>query len=505
LSDSPEQVNLDRGLHFLRRRGLWILLCVLLAAGAAFALSKRQTKEYTATAAVVFNENLLSQQIAGLQPAVSNNAVGEQATNVKLLQLGDTATKTAAILGHGQTPEAVKNSVTITAVGTTNVVDVAATSTSPGLAAVIANTYARQYVKQQRRNTKEYVSIALASVEHQLEELTPDQAVGPVGLALEGRAQSLRILDRLQSGDVRLAQAASPPTSPSSPKVARNTIVGAVLGLLIGFAIALLLERLDRRIKEPTDLESIYGLPLLGVIPESDPLSNESSWDDLSAGEAEAFRMVRAQLRYFNVDRDLRTLLVISPSKGDGKTTVSRRLAEAASAMGAATLLVEGDLRAPTLSAQFSIPSGAGLADVLTGAARLEEVVHTLNVGPSTGGIVHRMDVLAAGSMLAPNPAELMESLAMRSLLEQVRATYEFVVIDTAPLTAVSDAFPLLGKADGIVIVGHMRNPADRARSLHETLKKAGGVALGVVANGYKGRGSNSPYAYGYELEDSNS
>ena len=128
--------------------------------------------------------------------------------------------------------------------------------------------------------------------------------------------------------------------------------------------------------------------------------------------------MIRAHLRYFNVDRELRTLMVASAAPGDGKTTVARHL---------------------------------------------------------------------AGASLPPNPGELIESHAMESLFGQAKPRYDLIVVDTPPLTAVSDAFPLLGKVDGVIIVGRVgRNRRDVAQRLHETLTGAGAPLLGVVANGFK-------------------
>jgi polysaccharide biosynthesis transport protein len=508
-----DQANLsiEYVLGVLRRRAPWILLCFVLVAAAAYGYSKHQTKKYTATASLVFNNNQLNLQAAGLQAVASGGSqLPLQNTNVKLVQLGDMAEKTASRLGQGLTREEVSEDIAVSAQGESNIVNVAVTSISPTLSADIANAYTSQFVSEQQSSNHKYYASALALVNKQLAVLTPRQKVSPAGLALEGRAQSLGVLAELRNGNVEVAQAATPPTSPSSPKTSRNTLLGGVLGLLLGLGLAFLLERLDRRIREPKDLEAIYGLPLLGVVPESSALSRSArrggeGYALLPPSEAEAFHLIRAHLRYFNVDRELRTLLIASAAPGDGKTTIARNLAAAAARMGSSVLLIEVDLRRPTIAQQFDIPSGPGMADVLIGATPMSVATQAINLevysGNSSQGRI--FDVLVAGAVLPPNPGELIESKAMEDLLQQARSKYDLIVIDTPPLTAVSDAFPLLRKVDGVIIVGRVgRNRRDIAERLHETLAGAGAPLLGVVANGIKARGPGS-YAYAYDYASS--
>jgi capsular exopolysaccharide synthesis family protein len=499
-------LSLEQVLGILRRRAPWILLCFVLATAAAYGLSKHQTKKYTSTTSLVFSTNELSQEVAGLQAVGSGVTPQAQLnTNVKLVQLGDMAARTASLLGQGLTKEEVSAALSVSAQGESNIVNVAATATSPVLAAGIANTYARQFVTEQQNSNHAYYASALALVNRQLAALSPAQRAGTAGLALEDRAQSLGTLAELRNGNVQIAQAAAVPTSPSSPNTSRNTALGAFLGLLLGLGVAFLLERMDRRIREPRDLETIYGLPLLGVVPESAALSRsakgkKNARDALPASEAEAFHLIRAHLRYFNVDRELRTLLVASAAPGDGKTTVARHLAAAAARMGSRVLLLEADLRRPTVAQQLDILSGPGISDVLIGSVSLREATQSIDLGSGGGREGRSLDVLVAGAALPPNPGELIESHAMESLLQQAKATYDLVVIDTPPLTAVSDAFPLLRKVDGVIIVGRVgRNRRDVAQRLHETLTGAGAPLLGVVANGLKsGRGGSYGYSYEY-------
>jgi capsular exopolysaccharide synthesis family protein len=483
-----------------------IVLCCVVVAGAAFGVSKYQTKKYTATASLVFNNNQLSQQVAGLQAVSSGSQLPQQQTNVKLVQLGDMAEKTARRLGQGLTDDKVREALGVSAQGESNVVDVSATAISPSLAAAIANTYVNRFVKEQQTSNHAYYASALALVNKQLAALSSRQRLSTAGVALENRAQSLGVLAELQSGNVQVAQLASIPTSPSAPKTSRNTVIGAVLGLLLGMGLALLFERLDRRIREPRDLESIYDLPLLGVIPESKTLSRSTRGAGepkpvLSAGEAESFHLIRAHLRYFNVDRELRTLMVASAAPGDGKTTIARHLAASAAAMGSRVLLMEVDLRRPTIAQRLEIPSGPGLSDVLIGSLPLSEAVRSvaLDLPTGEGANGRKLDALVAGSLPPPNPAELIESHAMDAILAQARTTYDLIVIDTPPLTAVSDAFPLLRKVDGVIIVGRVgRNRRDVAERLHETLQSVGGPLLGVIANGVKASGLDA-YSYSYD------
>lgn len=503
MQQDSEGLNIEQALGALRRRAPVIVLCFVLAAGAAYGASTRQAKQYTATASLTFGNNTLSQQIAGLPPGSSGNSLAQQDSNIELVRGGDMAAKTASLLGHRLTEEKVAGSLSIGGVGESNVVDVSATAASPALAADIANTYVHQFVKEQRRSNRLYFKSALALVNRQLAGLSRAQRVGPDGLSLQNRAQTLTLLSELNYGNVQVAQEALPPASPSSPKTSRNTLLGGLLGLLIGLGLAFVLERVDRRIKSPEDLEAIYRLPMLGVVAESSALAESSRRRGgertvLPAAEAEAFNLIRAHMRFFNVDRELCAILIASPAQGDGKTTIARRLAEAAARLGSRVLLLEVDLRQPTLAQQLDLQPGPGLADVLIGTVPMNEATESVEVQapPGEGAQGRTLDVLAAGAFPPPNPAELLESNAMGALLDRAKAAYDLVVIDTPPLTAVSDAFPLLTKVDGVVVVGwvgHSRR--DAAERLHRVLAGSGAPLLGVVANGSK-QGDQNSYVY---------
>src|SRR5713226_6702138 len=153
LTDSEQtSLSLEQVLDILRRHGRWVVLSFVLVTGGAFVFSVGQTKRYTATTALVFNNTQLGQQAAGLQPVSVNNQQAQQNTNVKLIQLGDMAEKTAQLLERAVSSKSVRESLSVSAQGESNIVDVSALAGSPKLAAAIANTYSEQFVAEQQNS-----------------------------------------------------------------------------------------------------------------------------------------------------------------------------------------------------------------------------------------------------------------------------------------------------------------------------------------------------------------
>ncbi len=492
--------DLGHMLQVARRRGLLVLLCFVLAAVAAFAASKHQRKLYTASASVLFRNQQLDQQAAGLAAAAVANPQAQTDTNLKLASLPSIAAATAAAVGHDQTAASVSAAVTVSEQSDTSLASVEATASSPSLAATLANTYAGQAIAYRQRSDGAYYASALRAVNLQYDALTPSERRGVEGTDLQDRISSLKILSELQGQEVQLAQVASPPSSPSSPKTVRNTVLGALLGFILGLALAYGAELLDRRLREPGDIEAAYGVPLLGVVPRSNALQAEGEGRNravkLPAEEAEIFSLLRAHVRYFNIDHELRVVVVVSAAAGDGKTTIARNLALATASTGARVLFLEADLRRPSAAKHFGVGGSLGTVDVLTGQADLKDAVRTVAF-TDRGDQQVTVDVLLAGSALPPNPVQALESQAMVTLLAQAKSTYDFVIVDTPPLGLVSDAFPVLRIADGVLIVSRLgRNRRDVAMRLRETLASANASVIGVVANGYRRRDGAS---YGYE------
>jgi polysaccharide biosynthesis transport protein len=495
--------NLDfaRLLRVIRRRAPVVVVCALVAAAAAFGFAKAQRRQYTATASILYQNQQVQQEAAGLSAAPTENPQTEADTNLKLVTLPRVIDATAAALG--MTSSQIQSRVNVSEVGDTNLLAVAATADSPSQAATIANTYTRQAIAYYQQSGSAYYASALRAVNLQFQALSPAQQRGPQGTDLKSRAASLQVLAELQGSSLQLAQPATPPTGPSSPRTKVDIVVGGFLGLLLGLAIAFGLERFDRRVRDPSDLEEAYGLPLVGVVPESAALRNQGGVGlekvALPAREAEVFALLRAHIRYFNVDRMLRVIVVVSAAPQDGKSTVARNLAVAAASAGDRVLLLEADLRRPSAARVLGVSPNPGLAGVLLEGIPLEEAAQPAEV--TVGHHTVSVDVLVAGGILPPNPAQVTESHAMEALLDHARSTYDLVVVDTPPLSVLSDAFPLLRIADGVVIVSRLeRNNRDVAERLRVTLQTSGAPMVGVVANGYRQRGA-TPYGYGYDYE----
>jgi succinoglycan biosynthesis transport protein ExoP len=486
--DTGRLLTLDVLLSALRRSWWILLVCAIVGGGGAYAVARTSSKRYTATASLLFNTSPELQELAGLNASPdASPSQGIEDTNVSLIRLGTLgvpAAETARDVGHGLTRAAIAQSLSISPESDTELVSVASTTTSPTLATQVANTYARQFIASQRRQTRVSYQSALSAINRQLAALPAGQQSSVQRVELQQRAQSLSTLAQLQNSGIQIAQPATIPNSPSSPDTKLYVILGVLVGLALAAALTLLRERLDGRVRSPEELEVIYGEPLLGVIPEDAAIAVRATVATRSAS-SEAFQRLRGRLRYFNVERELQTIVMTSALPGEGKTTAAYNLAVASVRAGRRTLLVEADLRRPDLASHLGLEADPGLAAVLVRGCAFEEAIRSMALPVDHHGrLSGLLDVIPAGSVSPPNPSELLESRSMNAVLAKARETYELIIIDTPALGVVSDAIPLLAQADGVIVVSDMRAArSDVAHGVRETLAGIAAPLLGVVAN----------------------
>jgi capsular exopolysaccharide synthesis family protein len=483
-----ERPAFERGLAFARRNLLLLAICIVTVPAVALVYSLLQTAQYTASASLLFGSTSLDQRLQS--SSLSDEADPERvaATNLKLVALRRIAVLTAdAIDQPGLTADEVDDKIEVNPEGESDLLSVEATDESPEFAAELANTFARQYIAFRRNTDRAKVIRGQALIDAQLEELSPAARVSEVGQNLEQRRRQFEVLGALQTGNAELVQPAAAPDSPSSPQTQRNLALGILLGIFLAIGLALLREQLDRRVRDIDDVEALFGLPVLGTIPQSRVIPELGPGAELAPTgmEGEAFRMLRANLRYFNVDREISTILVTSAAPQDGKTTVSWNIALADARAGDRVLLLEADLRRPTIVENLDIPTPEkGLSLVLAGVCKAEDAVQG----------VHGVHLLPAGP-LPPNPAELIESQQMGDLLAWAEREYDRVIIDTPPAAVVADALSLFGRVGGVVIVTRLQqSQRGAAEHLHDQLTNTGAPVLGIVVNGVQPPPESSYY-----------
>jgi polysaccharide biosynthesis transport protein len=214
---------------------------------------------------------------------------------------------------------------------------------------------------------------------------------------------------------------------------------------------------------------------------------------------SEAFRMLRANLLYFNIDRPIKSVLITSALAGEGKSTVASNLAMAAAATGTRTLLLELDLRRPTIAARLELDSDVGVSNVLAGALSLDDIVEHVSVHPSLNGAGGQLLDVAVAGPLPPNPTDLIESRKMEQLIKEAERRYDLVVIDTPPVSMISDAIPLLREVTGVIVVTRLGlSNRDAAKRFRDQLAHLSAPVLGVVVNGMRGREAYLQYEMYY-------
>jgi capsular exopolysaccharide synthesis family protein len=270
-----------------------------------------------------------------------------------------------------------------------------------------------------------------------------------------------------------VTEAAVAPTSPTEPRPLLNLAAGVVGGLLLAAGLVALRETLDTTFKTSEALGAFTAMPGLATIPydKNAPRQPLISTDGHS-GRAEAFRKLRTNLQFSQVDDPPRIILVTSSVPGEGKTNIAMNLARSLAEADVSTCLVDADLRRPCVAPAFGLVQDGGLTTVLIGQARVEDVMQQV-----AGGL----SVLASGAV-PPNPAELLASARMEEVLRELADMYDVVIIDTAPLLPVADTAGLASLTQGaLLVVRAGKTNRDQVSTAKESLERVGARVLGTV------------------------
>jgi polysaccharide biosynthesis transport protein len=475
----PPNRSDPREFFQLLLRHKWILLaCVILIPLATYLVSTRLPKTYEATAVMQLQSVGSGQSLPDVGDLSGGSGDTQTSDRVAaLIETNGVADQAARVL-H-EPVGSLRGDVTASANQDTGFITITASASTPKRAAKIANAFAEAVRVTRAQQGMVRVNNAIATTQAQLKKQGKN-----ANTQLTQQLQGLIATRNALGQNAQVIQPAAPPSSPASPEPVKNALFALVFALLFAAALVALVDRLDRRLHDPDDLEKLTGAPLLVHIP---PSAFPGSAPD--PGVPLAFQMLRDSLVYFNVDRQLDSLIVVSSLKGEGKTTVAANLAIAYARTGKRIIAMDADLRSPELALRLGLETTPGLSTVLAGDATLEDALREVEPFGDT------LRVLPGGPP-PPNPSELLGSARMGQLLDGLVAESDLVIVDTPPLLVVSDAFGLLERAPGAIGVARLdQTPKDAARRMADVVATVHTRLLGAVATGSL---PVSGYGYGY-------
>lgn len=506
MEPSPQPSESDRGdiralLTFLRRQWFPILACAIIAGAATYLLSLRQSDRYRASAGVLYTASGDSGNIGGGDPA---RAVD---TFVRLATTDDVLAPVARQLALDT--ESIRDATTVTADATANLIDVTASAGTAGDAVRIANGVARGLVDWREANRRRQLQARIAFLRQELDRLAGKTSPSDLAAAADIRTQLSEQQAELSvpSPELTVVSPAARPDDPYSPKPLRNALLGVLAGILLGFGIGMIRDRLDRRLRNVEEVEGAYPWPTLGLVPLNESgRERKAGLADFSqmSGLADSYRNIRTNLSLFTpTDGSHKLWAISSAMPGEGKSAAAANLAAAFASSGQRALAISADLHAPALHEYVNqnLPARPGLIEVLArqvspSDAAIDAALNGL--AAARGGSLH----VIGNARLFSDPASLFQTSAMASLLAWARQQYDVVVIDAPPLLYTAEA-SLLGRlADGLILIARVnhltRHEARRASRLLGTVKlKPSGVIVTGVRDGAGG------YGYGYRARKS--
>ena len=445
-------MELQDYLRIFRKNWVLILVSTLIITGAAAAWSMIQTPKYQATSQLYVSVRTGDASVGDLSQGT--NFVRSAVTSyVDVVGTAIVMDQVSEELGGALSPAELASAVSASSPTNTVLINISATDSDPEQAALIANTTSAVFADV---------------VTNQLERPS------------EGAPARVQ---------VDVVQPAQVPGGAISPNVTRNLALGFMLGLMLGLGLAVLRSVLDTKIRTRQDVASITDDPVLGRIvfdPDSTtrPLLVQ---DDPTSPRAEAFRAFRTNLQFLKVEGNPRSFVFTSAGPSEGKSTTAANLAIAIAQAGSTVCLVDGDLRKPRVADLMGVEGAVGVTDILIGRVTLAEALQ--------GWGQPNLVVLPAGHR-PPNPSELLGSQEMGDLISNLRAQFDYVIIDAPPVLVVTDAALIakdVGGALMVTAVGGTRR--DALSDALGTMERIDARVLGIVMTMVPTKGADS---YGY-------
>jgi capsular exopolysaccharide synthesis family protein len=495
LAPAPEHQGFKRYVETVRER-LW-LVALIVAVFTAIAVVYDVTKDsvYEAQADLLVTpvpaDSATFANLGLLRE--SNDPAREIDTATQLIKTTAAAQALSDQLNDGRSADDLLNEVEARPVAQSNIVALTAEGSSPEAAADLANEFALTAIKVRTEALHNRIDEVLPDLRNQLRDLPPDS------LTAQELATQIGEVEALRAGPdptITLTAAATPPDSASSPKRVL-ILIGAILaGLIIGILATFAWRLLDPRLRREEQLGELFQLPVLARVPlEQSRGKKPLVQSKLSAEAIEAYRTLRATLMAGTLRAGPTSVLVTGPSAAGGKTTTAINLASALATAGKDVILVETDLRRPSIADALGAKVDRGLVAALLGESSLEDA---LILTDTPAGSLRLLLADATG----PSAAELLGLPMMRNLIDEAKELADFVILDSPPLTEVVDALPLVGHVDEVVIVLRLGHSGLRqTKELGELIAGAGGNPAGIALLGVKRRGRGY-YYYHQEADD---
>jgi succinoglycan biosynthesis transport protein ExoP len=513
----PGAATLRDYLQVVKRRKWMIIQAVVLVPLAAILFSLQQTPMYQATADVLLSRQNLANTLNGIQdPSVYTQADRLAQTQADLARSPEVARRVLTQLHlTDRTPADFLASSVVSAKQNADILEFTVTDPDRDLAARLARSYATQYRGYRNQLDTAALESARGEVESRIAGLTDKK--GALYASLVEKEQQLRTMEALQTSNATVIDDAGSAVQ-VAPRPKRNAALGLILGIFLGVGLAFLRETLDTRVRSAQEIGERLGLPLLARIPEPPKhLRAENKLVMLaepSGVPAEAFRMLRTNLEFTSLGRDVRTVVMTSAVEREGKSTTIANLAVALARAGQKVILVDLDLRRPFVDKFFDVRGRPGVTQVAIGRAMLHDALVRIPIAATgSGGVGARYDtnasavpqgrlaVLGSGP-IPPDPGEFVASLALTQVLDELREIADVVLVDAPPLLHVGDAMVISAKVDAMIIAARIetvRRPM--LAEVKRLLDTSPAMKLGFVATGAEseeGYGGDYGYGYGY-------